>query len=85
MKRKTWKVIGWDGKPNEAPGESLELACPKCGNDAWMPTAGHPGNTIIAVIGMGIVFDQAGHVPPIGWLPNVLECRKCHTIWTDEK
>lgn len=83
MRRKTWKVLRWDEKPPGGPGEPLQLACNNCGNDAWMPTWGHPGSMIIAIIGMGVIFDCGDHKPPCGWQPNVIECRKCHTIWMD--
>jgi len=75
---RTWKVIRWDDKPAEV--QSVELMC-KCGQEATVPVARGP--TIIARIGMGLVFEPAGYVPPANFMPGEIQCRTCRRIYTD--
>lgn len=77
----TWKVLRWDNKPPDiAPGEPISLIC-DCGREAELETCGAPGSLILATLGMSLVFDQPGHVPPPYWMPLVIQCRKCKAIY----
>lgn len=81
---RTWKVRAWPSRTIMEDGEPVPLTCIHCETDAVVPTAGLPGSAIIAIIGMAIVFDHAGHKPPTGWLPDEIECRECGRIFSDE-
>jgi len=83
MRRRTWKVIApADFEPD---GEELPITCIHCGYEAWLPTHGNPGSMILAVLGMRIVFDQPGNIPPPGWWPDVIQCRKCRRVYGQEQ
>ena len=60
---------------------TIELICPECGNEAGVPLYCHPGALIIAAIGLRLVFDPPGHIPPKDMFPETLECRECHSIF----
>lgn len=76
---RTWKVIRWDKKPE---GASLyELCCPHCGIAAMVEIGPTPGAQIIAAIGLGLIFEPAGYVPPPGFMPEVIRCRTCRRAW----
>lgn len=79
----TWKVIRWDGEPTVK--ESLNLQCNHCEIDADCPCGPHPGGLIIAIIGMGIVFDPPGYVPPPEFFPTEIQCRACGKIYSTEE
>jgi hypothetical protein len=86
---KTWRVLKWDSRPPGArDGEPVPFEC-DCGEDANVPTAGDPGSPIIAILGRSVIFDNSGHVPPRGWLPEHVQCRKCarhlinEEVWVD--
>lgn len=81
MKKKTWKVLSWD----QTQTGSIELSCPNCGNDAHLPTHGEPGALVIAAMGLSLIFDPAGHVPPKEWMPYEIKCRKCGAIYEDKE
>lgn len=70
---KTWKVLEWD----ETPDGNIELSCPHCGNEAFLPTHGNCGALIIAATDLSLIFDPPGHIPPKNWMPTLIECRKC--------
>ena len=74
---KTWKVLSW----NKEPDGKIELSCPYCGNEAFLPTHGNSGALIIAATGLNLIFDPPGHTPPKDWMPEIIECRKCHRIF----
>lgn len=78
MRQRTWKVLRWDNEPEIK--YDLELACNQCGYDAHMPVGDH-GGLLIAAIGLGLVFDPPGHIPPANFMPTEIQCRKCRTIW----
>jgi hypothetical protein len=81
-RRKTWRVLSWASRPEGIPdGEPLPLTCECCLTEAWCPTAGAPGDLMIAVIGMGVVFDHPGHRPPAWWQPDEIECRTCRRVY----
>jgi hypothetical protein len=78
---KTWRVLG------KFPGAdgSIPLQCHHCDQDAECPTRGRPGALLIAILGMGLVFDPPGHVPPDDWMPREIQCRKCRRIYTSQR
>jgi len=79
MKHRTWKVLKWDN-----PGTIIDwipLPC-KCGYEADCPT--NVDLPIIAMIGMGLVFDPPNYEPPPNFMPNEIQCRRCKRIYTDE-
>lgn len=76
-KRKTWKVLEWDFEPDGG----IELICPKCGTEALMPTHG-TSPPIIAAIGLALVMDHGE--PPESFLPAVVACRYCRSIWNSK-
>jgi hypothetical protein len=49
-----------------------------------MPTHGNPGSSVIATIGLGLIFDSPGHIPPDGYLPEAVQCRKCRNVFDAE-
>lgn len=73
---RTWKVL----TDFEGDGH-IDLACNRCGQDARMPTKGDPGCLVIAACGLGLITDPAGMEPREGWMPPVIQCRKCKTVW----
>ncbi len=64
-----------------ADGDPLPFGCPDCEHEALCPTAGHPGDAILAVKYLWIIFDNPNHRPPVGWLPDEIECRNCHRVY----
>lgn len=38
----------------------------------------------MAVVGMSIVFDPPGYVPPKGFMPDAIQCRRCGWIYADK-
>ena len=83
---KTWKILDWSNRPEGIPkGESISLMCPNCGNDAGLQTAGVTNPPILAIMGMGIVFDPPTYIPPEYWLPKTIQCRKCRIIYFSGK
>lgn len=78
MRVPTWKVLRWDNAPPDP--DRYELACPKCCYSAMMPI-GDCGALLIAAIGLGLIFDPPGHIPPRGFMPSEVQCRNCRTIW----
>lgn len=77
---RTWKVLRWDDAPAEQ--KTIALLCPHCFQDAVMP-CGEFGSQVIAAIGLGLIFDRAGHVPPANALPTEIQCRKCRKIYSE--
>lgn len=47
-----------------------------------MPTGKTSGALLIAAIGLNLVFDPPGHVPPEGFMPDEVQCRTCRKIFT---
>jgi len=81
VRHKTWKVRRWERPPDVPDGEPIPLVCRRCETEADVPTAGHSGAMILAILPHGgIVFDPAGHRPPDYWMPEEIECRTCHQI-----
>jgi hypothetical protein len=78
---KRWKVIHWPNRPQVH--RQISPVCPKCGRDAVLEIGDTPGGTIIATIGLGIVFDPPGYVPPENFMPQEIQCRGCRSIWSD--
>jgi len=78
MRRKTWIILNWQGVADPQCG--IELACPNCGQDAWMPT-GKTSAAIVGAIGLGLIFDPPGHVPPPAFMPDRVKCRKCRSVF----
>ena len=77
MRFKTWKVLRWDSEPAETVWAPLD--CTHCGREAMVPVGATPKP--IASMGMGFVFDPPDYPPPPSWMPEELECRKCHHVF----
>jgi hypothetical protein len=71
---KTWKVL----VPFEADG-SVELCCSNCDRWAHCPTKGRM--MPVAAIGMRLIFDPPGSIPPEDYLPSVIQCRGCRHVF----
>ena len=83
---KTWKILSWSNRPEGIPeGEPIPLMCPNCETDADLRTAGVTNPPILAIMGMGIVFDPPTYKPPEYWLPETIQCRKCRIIYSSGK
>lgn len=78
---KTWKILS----RNEPPflGETINLTC-DCGIEASCPTRPVTGAKVIAVLGMDVLFDPPGFIPPPEFLPLAIQCRYCRRAfgWT---
>jgi hypothetical protein len=86
MKRKrTWKIVSWPLLGDKKPDGEIELACNKCGHEAYLPTFGQSGDLVIAAVGMSLIFDRAGHIPPSVFMPAEVQCRNCRTVWARDK
>jgi len=79
---KTWKVL----ELGIEPFETIVLCCPHCGIQAEMPIA-KSGSSVIAAIGLGLIFDDASYKPAQPLLPKKIKCRYCKRIyeWDDSK
>ena len=77
---KTWKVLRWDDKPDEV--RQVMLICPVCGTDAGIDMGATPGALIIASIGLSLVFEPGGYVPPENVMPCEVQCRTCRKIFS---
>jgi hypothetical protein len=77
---KRWGVVAWADKPQKT--EEIPLCCPNCASDAILEIGETPGATIIAAIGLGIIFDPAGYTPPKNFLPDEIQCRTCRKIFS---
>jgi len=73
MRRRTWKILQWTHRPELT--RTVELRC-ACGRWAHCE-ATEVDALIIAVIGMGVVFDPPNYHPPENFLPDIIKCRKC--------
>lgn len=60
---------------------SVNLTCPKCGADIVVPTYRKIDAVPIATVGLGVVFDPPGYVPPKDWLPEEIRCKLCKTVY----
>ena len=77
----TWRVLEWDNKRDGEVG-SVSMTC-DCGRDAECPTSGEIEAILIAGIGMRLIFEPGDYKPPDGWLPPVIQCRRCARIYSD--
>lgn len=76
MRRRTWKILNWDSKPDlEQITSFVPFTC-ECGAEADCPVSG-VGVIVEGVIhGMTCVTDPS--TPrPFWFLPNSIQCRKC--------
>lgn len=85
MRRATWKVLSWELPDGKVADGEIELACPLCGQDAVVPTHGAAGSPIIAAIGLALIFDDPGHVPPAEFLPGSIQCRQCRNVFAGQR
>jgi len=83
MRQRTWKVIERGESAGDCRGK-VELICENCGRDAWVETRG-VGPVVTAVTGMALVFDRPDAKPPEGWLPTVIQCRKCGMVYSHKE
>ena len=79
----TWKVLRWDSRPEH--GRYLPLTCNHCDYEADCPVGEHPGGLVIAIIGMGIIFDPPGYHPGPNFMPQELQCRNCRRIYSSDE
>lgn len=77
-RRRTWKIIAWPDRPIQTT--DYELACSRCGVEAFVPL-GSPGCLIIAAVGLRLFFDPPGHVPPNNFMPQAISCRACNALF----
>lgn len=73
---RTWKVIeeGLDFEEKE----KLEVTCPACGEEAFLPFQPWIENPIIGMKGLIVIFDKPWMGdPPHSIFPEVIQCRKC--------
>lgn len=80
----TWRIVKWSGGPSPLVLSGLVLSCPECGCSARMPHRGDPPATVVAVMGMRIVFDPPGYTPDPDWMPERVQCPACRTQFTSE-
>lgn len=80
---KRWKVLEWADKPTQL--RTICPTCPKCGWDGELEVGPTPGATILATIGLGIVFDPPGYQPPAAFMPQAIQCRGCRRVWSTEE
>lgn len=57
-------------------GDPIPLSC-RCGRDAEVQVGILESGLVIAVVGMGVVFDPPGMKPPENFMPTIIECRRC--------
>lgn len=79
----TWRVLEWKNEPAKKD-YSIPLCC-ECGRYAECPAGVLVGGLLIAGSGMGLIFDPPSFKPPDGWMPDVIQCRKCGRIYGDEQ
>ena len=60
---------------------TITLVCPKCGADIAVPTYRTIDAVPIAVIGLDVIFDPPGYIPPKDWIPEVIRCKLCKTVY----
>ena len=80
---RSWIIRKWNNKPTII--KKIELSCPHCETDAEVPCGAHYGGQIIAAIGLQLVFDPPGFIPPFNFLPDEIQCRKCRHIFVSEE
>lgn len=80
---KTWKVRRWVDRPH--PVRRVMLACPVCGTDAAIELGMTPGAALIAAIGLSLLFDPPGYVPPENTMPDEVQCRTCRKIFASQE
>ena len=73
---RTWNVIRWVKEPDEIK-HWVPLDC-DCGYEACAPALIKA--PIIASFGMRLVFEPSDWNPPEGFLPEVIQCRKCKKV-----
>lgn len=79
---KTWNVLKWLNKP--AKTHKVSLVCPHCGTDAVLEVGEAPGGTLIAAVGLNLIFDPPSYVPPDNFMPDEIKCRTCRKIFSGE-
>ena len=61
--------------------ETITLTCPKCGGDIEVTALCEIEAKPIASIGLSVIFDPPGFVPPNNWLPDEIRCKLCKTVY----
>lgn len=79
---KTWNVTRWDSKPHKT--HLISLICPHCGTDAALEVGDMPGASMIAAVGLSLIFDPPSYAPPDNTLPDEIKCRTCRKIFSGE-
>lgn len=78
----TWKIKSWANRPSKT--KTIPLFCVNCGYEAEVECGNHDGAILLAVIGMGLIFDPPGYLPPENFLPEEIQCRACRKIFGSE-
>ena len=63
--------------------KQIELTCPKCGAEITCETKGEINASVVATVGLGVIFEPAGYEPPKDWLPDEVRCKVCKTVYKD--
>ena len=80
---RSWKILKWINEPiNKA---IFQLDCPNCETEAELPIQSDMGGIIIAAKGLNLFFDPPGFIPPINFMPNEIQCRHCHKVFSDKE
>jgi hypothetical protein len=79
---KTWNPVKWDGKPDKVL--PISLICPNCATEATLDIGEMPGGSIIAAVGLNLIFDPPGYKPPENSMPQRIRCRSCRVLFVSE-
>jgi hypothetical protein len=80
---RTWKVLKWINEPKNKA--AIPLDCPHCGTEAELQFRSDFGALIIAANGLRLILDPPGFIPPQDFMPDVIQCRHCFRIFSEEK
>jgi len=79
---KTWKTVEWRSKPDKV--KLIRLICPSCATEAELEIGEMLGGSIIAAIGLDLVFDPPNYDPPEDSMPQRIRCRSCRTLFVSD-
>jgi hypothetical protein len=79
---KTWSTLEWPGRPGKV--RPIPLICPNCATEAVLEIGDMPGGSIIAAVGLNLIFDPPGYKPPDNAMPQRIRCRSCRTLFVSE-
>lgn len=79
---KTWNIRKWKNRPEAT--QKIGLCCPFCATDAQIEIGVPVGASIIASVGLGLIFDPPRYVPPDNLMPDEIKCRTCRKIFSND-